>query len=68
MIWKIASLLGSVVVTVGVYLLAYRKIGKRPGQDPEFDKWMTFMSSTFKLMGVLGIIVIVCQVVVLFLG
>jgi hypothetical protein len=43
MTWKIASLLFEVAITAWAFLLAYRVIGKRPGEDPEFDKHISHM-------------------------
>lgn len=61
--WKIGSLIGEIALTVWAFLLAYRKIGKRPGENPAFDEWMSSMSGMFKAMGVLGVVVIVLSVI-----
>ena len=45
------------------FLLAFRVVGKRPGQDPKFDAWMEHWSGTFKVMGVIGIIGMVLEAV-----
>jgi hypothetical protein len=46
-------------------LLAYRVVGKPRGQDPKYDASIEYWSGTFKVMGVLAIIVLVLQVLVL---
>jgi hypothetical protein len=64
------SLVGTaVIVLVSIWwlLLAYRVVGKPPGQDPKYDASIEYWGGTFKVMGVLGIIVLILQVVVLLL-
>jgi hypothetical protein len=48
-------------------LLAYRVVGKPRGQDPKFDAWIEYWAGTFKVMGAIGIIVLLLQVVVFLL-
>jgi hypothetical protein len=61
--WKVASLLGEVAITAWAFLLAYRVIGKRPGEDPGFDQYMSFMSGSFKVIGVIGVITIALSLI-----
>jgi hypothetical protein len=56
------------VIGVWFLLLAYRVVGKRPGQDPKYDDWIEFYAGSFKVMGMLGIIASVLQVVGLLVG
>jgi hypothetical protein len=60
---KIGSLVFDIIFTAWIFLLAYRKIGKRPGQNAAYDEWMSFMSGTLKVMRVLGIITIVFSII-----
>ena len=59
-----ARLAGSVFIglwCVWLLLLAYRIVGKPPGQDPKYDASMEYWSGTFKVMGILGLIVIALE-------
>jgi len=61
------SLTGTAVIVLASIwwlLLAYRVVGKPPGQDPKYDASIEYWRGTFKVMGVLGIIVLILQVVV----
>jgi hypothetical protein len=42
-------------------LLAYRIVGKPVGQDPKYDASIEFWSGTFKVMGVIGLLVIALE-------
>ena len=62
------SLAGTaVIVLVSIWwlLVAYRLVGKRPGKDPKFDASIEYWGGTFKVMGVLGIIVLALQLVLI---
>jgi hypothetical protein len=49
-------------------LLAYRTVGKPAGQDPRYDAAIAYWSGTFKVVGVLGIVSVVLQVIALVAG
>ena len=51
-----------VLFSIWLLLLAYRVVGKPPGQDPKYDASMEYWAGTFKVMGVLGIIVLVLEI------
>lgn len=60
--------IGTVVialVSIWWLLLAYRVVGKPPSQDPKYDASIEYLRGSFKIIGVLGIIVVIVQVVVL---
>jgi hypothetical protein len=60
------SLVGSVFVllwAIWLLLLAYRVVGKKPGQDPKYDAAMEYWSGTFKVMGILALIALAMEVV-----
>ena len=62
------SLAGTAILAIWwiwLMLLAYRVVGKPRGQDPKYDASIEYWSGTFKVMGVLAIIVLVLQVLVL---
>jgi hypothetical protein len=54
-----------VLYSLWLLLVAYRLVGKARGQDPKYDGWVDYWAGTFKVVGVIGIIVLVLQVVVL---
>jgi hypothetical protein len=59
------SFLGSVVIliwAIWLLLLAYRVVGKAPGQDPKYDAAMEYWSGTFKVMGILAFIALALEV------
>ena len=56
-----------VLESLWLLLLAYRVVGKPRGQDPKYDSWVEYWAGTFKVVGVIGIIVLVLQVAVLLL-
>ena len=55
------SLAGTAALSIWWLLLAYRVVGKRPGQDPKYDASIEYWRGTFKVMGVLGIILFALQ-------
>jgi hypothetical protein len=59
------SLAGTAALSIWWLLLAYRVVGKRPGQDPKYDASIEYWRGTFKVMGVLGIIVFALQFVLI---
>jgi hypothetical protein len=63
MLWTLVSLLGQVAITAWTFLLAYRIVGKRPGEDPAYDKRIDFLSGTLKVMGALGVLTIIFSLV-----
>jgi hypothetical protein len=42
-------------------LLAYRIVGKPAGQDPKYDEAIRYWSGTYKVLGVLGILLVVLE-------
>jgi hypothetical protein len=46
-------------------LTAYRVVGKPPGQDPKYDAKMAYAGGSFKVLGVIGILLEVGYIVVL---
>jgi hypothetical protein len=65
------GLMGTVVAglwCVWLLLLAYRIVGKPAGQDPRYDAEIVYWSRTFKVVGMLGILSVVFQVVALVAG
>jgi len=48
--------------SVWLLLLAYRVVGKPPGQDPEYDAALKYWSREFKLGGVLGLLTLALEV------
>jgi hypothetical protein len=53
---------------VWLLLLAYRIVGKPAGQDPRYDAAIADWSGTFKVVGMLGVLSVVFQVVALVAG
>ena len=47
---------GTALFSVWLLLLGFRVLGKRPGQDAEYDRSLEFWSGTLKVMGVLGLV------------
>jgi hypothetical protein len=63
------------ILTVGiglssgwVLLLAFRFVGKPAGQDPQDDAAAAYWSGPFKVVGVLGILCVIFQVILLVAG
>jgi hypothetical protein len=63
------------ILTVGMglsvgwmLLLAFRLVGKPPGQDPKYDAAAAYWSGSFKVFGVLGILCVIFQVILLMAG
>ena len=54
-----------VLSAIWLLLLAYRVVGKPPGKDPKYAAVVEYWAGTFKVYGVLGVIVLLLQVVVL---
>jgi hypothetical protein len=62
------GLIGTVVMglsCVWLLLLAFRFLGKPAGQDPQYDAAIAYWSGTFKVVGVLGIVSVIFQVICL---
>ena len=57
-----------VLCSVWFLLLAYRVVGKPPGQDPKYDAAIEYWSGTFKVLGVLGITAFVLELIVVLIG
>ncbi len=54
-------------VSTWLLLAAYRVVGEPRGQDRKYDAALEYWSGTFKVVGVLGIIELTCEVVVFLL-
>lgn len=61
--WFVFDSILILMFTVWMLLLAYRIVGKSPGKDPKYDAWMEYWGGTFKVLGVIGIIVLILHVV-----
>jgi hypothetical protein len=62
---RLLFLIGTVVTGLIAFwflLLAYRVVGKPAGQDARYDAAIAYWSGTFKVVGVLGILSVVFQV------
>ena len=65
------GLVGTIVVglcCVCWLLLAYRVVGKPAGQDPRYDAAIAYWSGTIKVVGVLGVLSMVLQVIAFVVG
>ena len=65
--FSLIGLTGTVVISLcsmWMLLLAYRIVGKPLGQDPRYDASIEHWSGTFKVVGVLGILAAIVQVIV----
>lgn len=59
------SLAGTSIIalwSIWLLLLAYRVVGKHRGQDPKYDASIEYWSGTIKIVGILGIIVFILEV------
>jgi hypothetical protein len=54
--------------SVWLLLLAYRIVGKPAGQDPKYDASIAYWSGTYKVLGALGILVLVLEVISFVVG
>jgi hypothetical protein len=54
-----------VLYSIWLLLLAYRVVGKPRGQDPKYDASIEYWSGSFKVIGILGIFVLVLEVLTL---
>lgn len=52
---------------IWLLLLAYRVVGKPRGEDAKYDASIDYWSGTFKVIGVLSIVVILLEVAILIL-
>jgi hypothetical protein len=63
------SLLGRIcTIAIGLWaawlmLLAYRVVGKPAGQDASYDAYIKYWSGTFKVIGALGLVCVVLEVI-----
>jgi hypothetical protein len=62
---------GSLVIaaySIWLLLLAYRVVGKPRGQDPKYDSSIEYWSGTFKILGFLGIVGIIAELIDFMVG
>jgi hypothetical protein len=57
-----------ILVSVWFLLLAYRVVGKPPGQDPKYDAAIEDWSLLFKVIGFLGITMFVLELIVVLIA
>jgi hypothetical protein len=71
--WWLSVISSIFTIAIGLWsfwlmLLAYRIVGKPAGQDPTYDASIAYWSGTYKVLGVLGILVVVLEFIAFVVG